>query len=381
MGVPGGDRAIPRYFRAFAAKLIERRHRVVLVTEPRGGAPAEGCGAEIRRWPSDRPVHFRDARFFSKLVRDLRPDCVISNFAASNVMMLVASARGVRCRIDWYHTLSDQIRLDLDGTLRRLNGGLQRIRKRLVYRAATHVISNTRCAERDLQRVFGVPARKTAVLYYAIEDPGFDGRQPRMPFRVICPGRLDVSKGQEEAIRALALLVRRIPEIAMEFLGDGPQKNAYLGLARELGVADRCVFRGAVPPQEVHRAMRSGAVTLVPSRSEAFGLVNIESMASGTPVIASRTGGVSEIVRHADDGLLVPPGNAEAIAQALTRLLLNPSLRERMGAQARRHFLAEFEAGRALEKQGRWLEQLVASRTRGAVAEPCARLERSVEGN
>jgi glycosyltransferase involved in cell wall biosynthesis len=378
MGVPGGDRAIPRYFRALAAKLMERGHRVVLVTEPRNGAPGGGSGQQILHWPSTRPVHFRDARFFSKLLAACQPDCVISNFAASNVMMMVASAHRVPCRIDWYHTLSDQIQLDLGGALQRLNAGVQRARKRLVYRLATHVVSNTRCAERDLQHVFRVPARKTAVLHYAMGDPGMSEADSRARFRVVCPGRLDISKGQEDAIRAIALLKARIPEIEIEFIGDGPRKAAYQELAGELGVSGRCVFRGAVPLPEVHRAMRRAAITLVPSRSEAFGLVNIESMAVGTPVVASRTGGVSEIVRHGEDGLLVTPGNAGSIADALARLLVNPELREQMGKRARLHFLAEFEAGRALEGQGRWLEQAVASRIKGAAA-GCGRLERSVE--
>ncbi len=370
IGTPGGDRAIPRYFHELGGKLAARGHRVVLLTEPRRGEHRDN-GLRIEQWPSKRPVRLRDARFFSELVNRYRPDCVISNFAASNVMMIVAAFHRVPCRIDWYHTLSGQIGLDLSGALRKMNGRLQQARKRLVYRLATHVVANTRCAEADLQCVFGVPAGRTHVLHYAIPDPletaGADGAAERAPFRIVCPGRLDHSKGQAEAIRAAALLLPRFPGIEIHFLGDGPCRDEYMSLARELGVLHRCCFRGAVPLREVLRTMRTSALTLVPSRSEAFGLVNIESMAVGTPVVASRTGGVSEVVRHGQDGLLVPPGDPGAIAAAVETLLAEPLLRERMGAQARRHFLAEFDVRSALESQCRWLEQTVGSRTRGAV--------------
>jgi glycosyltransferase involved in cell wall biosynthesis len=369
IGTPGGDRAIPRYFRALGGKLAERGHGVVLLTEPRA-VERPDSGLEIEHWPSKRPVRLRDARFFSRLVKRYQPDCVISNFAASNIMMTVAWLHRVPCRIDWYHTLSGQIGLDLNGALRRMNGSLQRARKRVVYRFATHVVANTHCAETDLRRVYGVTAEKTHVLNYAIPDP-LGAEEPggqRAPFRVVCPGRLDFSKGQAEAIRALALLDGRVPDIQMEFLGEGPCREVYTRLARELGVADRCLFRGAVPLDEVHRTMRSAAVTLVPSLTEAFGLVNIESMAVGTPVIASRTGGVSEVVRDGEDGLLVPPGDPRAIAKALVTLLSDPALREQMGIRARRHFLAGFDIRAALENQSCWLEQAVASRTTGAIA-------------
>jgi hypothetical protein len=87
--------------------------------------------------------------------------------------------------------------------------------------------------------------------------------------------------------------------------------------------------------------MAAAAVCTAPSRAEAFGLVNVEAQSVGTPVVASRVGGIPEIVRDCVTGYLVPPGDSSALAQAIVRLLKNGEA-EQFGARAREHFRASF---------------------------------------
>lgn len=131
-------------------------------------------------------------------------------------------------------------------------------------------------------------------------------------------------------------------------------------LARDLGVEDRCTFGGAVGHQEVLAAMASSMATVVPSRSEAFGLVNIESLAVGTPVIASGVGGIVEIIRDGVDGFLVPPEAPEALAKKVEMLLSDPELRQTMSTNARERFLTRFERSKIVKQQVEWLESVVA---------------------
>jgi glycosyltransferase involved in cell wall biosynthesis len=109
--------------------------------------------------------------------------------------------------------------------------------------------------------------------------------------------------------------------------------------------------------------MASAVVTVVPSRSEAFGLVNIESMAVGTPVVASKVGGIVEIIRHGVDGFLVPPDNAEALAEKLKVILCNPHVRREMRTSCRQRFLEQFEQRRSVLEQADWHEELANSKT------------------
>lgn len=106
--------------------------------------------------------------------------------------------------------------------------------------------------------------------------------------------------------------------------------------------------------------MATASVCVVPSRSEAFGRVNIEAMAAGTPVVASGVGGIPEIVRDGQDGFLVPPDNPQALADKLRLILSDPALRAAMGQSARQRFLDCFEQQANVARQADWFEALVA---------------------
>ena len=341
---------------------MERGHRVIILVDgQKQVAHDHKANLVVHTWPSHRPVKFRDARFFYKLVRRYRPDCLIANFGAENIMLLVGLSTRVPCRIAWYHTLSAAI--DNDTELPGWKANLQRLRKRFIYRAATHVVANSGAAREDVQRVFRVSERKCHVFYNSLADPleDLDIRQDaKKQNRFICVGRLHPTKGQDVVIRAIALLKQVLPNAYVEFIGDGPCKPFYMQLARELGVEDRCIFVGAVNHHEVFTGMASSIATIVPSRSEAFGLVNIESMAVGTPVIASGVGGIVEIIRDGVDGFLVPPENPGALAEKVEMLLSDPELRQTLGTNARERFLTQFEQSKIVRQQVEWLESIAA---------------------
>jgi glycosyltransferase involved in cell wall biosynthesis len=105
--------------------------------------------------------------------------------------------------------------------------------------------------------------------------------------------------------------------------------------------------------------MAGAVATIVPSRSEAFGLVNIESMALGTPVLGTAVGGMREVVRDGVDGLLVEP-RADAIARGLARLDERPDLARDLGTRARAGFLARFEQTLVVGRQAAFFEALAA---------------------
>lgn len=357
-----GDNPVSRHFLALATELAERGHRVIILVDgQKQVAHNQKTSLSVHTWPSRRPVKFRDAWFFYWLARKYRPDCLIANFGAENIMLLVGLLMRVPCRIAWYHTLSAAI--DNDTELSRWRVNLQRLRKRGVYKAATHLVANSGAAREDVQRVFHVSERKCRVFYNSLADPLEDLGIPQgaeRQNRLICVGRLYPTKGQDVMIRAIALLGRIFTDTSVEFIGDGPCKSFYMQLARDLGVEDKCSFRGAVNHYDVLTAMTSSIATIVPSRSEAFGLVNIESMAVGTPVIASGVGGIVEIIRDGVDGFLVPPDDPGALAEKLKTLLSNAELRRKMGDNAREHFLKDFEQGKIVSQQVEWLESIAA---------------------
>lgn len=365
IGTTLADNPVPRHFVGLAQTLCDRGHRVVVIA-PHRKVELESPEANpaIFTWPSERPTRPRDAMFFQRMLERYRPSCLISNFSAVNLMTILGGCARVPVRLAWYHTVAGQ--LMQDGSVSFWKRQLLTLRKRVVYRAATHVIANSQASALDVQQVYRVPQYKCRVFHNALADPFHEDacREPVVAGRLVCVGRLAPSKGQDVLIRALALIQKKHPLAQIDFVGEGPQAWALQQLAQRLEVADRCNFCGRAPHREVLRRMAGAVVTIVPSRHEAFGLVNIESMAVGTPVIASAVGGIIEIVRDGLDGFLVPPDNVECLAAKLDCVLSNSQLRDKMGERARQRFLERFEIRRAVSEQADWLESLVDSRLR-----------------
>lgn len=145
--------------------------------------------------------------------------------------------------------------------------------------------------------------------------------------------RLYPVKGHRVLLDAFAGLASTHPVARLLIVGDGPERAALEARAHQLGIADRTCFAGF--QEDVATHLRLCNVTVVPSvHPEPFGMVVLESMAAGVPVVASRTGGLAEIFEDGTAGFLVPAGDARALQSAITRILDNPDLRQRMSVQS-----------------------------------------------
>lgn len=159
--------------------------------------------------------------------------------------------------------------------------------------------------------------------------------QPRRePGLLVAVARLAPEKRLQDAIRAFATAARRVPHARFDIYGNGPQRAQLHELATELGVADKVRFLGFTNrPLEV---LASGSATVLTSSYEGWGLVLTEAMAVGTPVVAYDINyGPSEIIRDEVDGLLVPSGDTDRLAEGLVRLLGDQDYAARLGERAR----------------------------------------------
>ncbi len=166
--------------------------------------------------------------------------------------------------------------------------------------------------------------------------PGEPARAQRPPLRdppqVAYAGRLVREKGVAVLLHALS----RVPGAGLVIIGDGPDRERLQRLTGELGLTDRVTFTGQLVPAEAEQRLASAWVQVVPSVwAEPFGLVAVEAARRGTAAVVSRTGGLVEIVEHEQTGLHVPPGDADALATALRRLLADRALAEELGRAAR----------------------------------------------
>ncbi|MCA0995290.1 glycosyltransferase [Alloyangia pacifica] len=156
-------------------------------------------------------------------------------------------------------------------------------------------------------------------------------------------GRLAGVKGVPVLLRALADLVPRHPDLRLRLIGDGPERAALERKAAELGLEGRVEFLGYRSQAEVAEALSAADIFVLPSFAEGVPVVLMEAMAAQLPVVTTRIAGVPELVEHGASGLLVPPGEAGALAAALDSLLSDPDAHRRMGAAGRAKVVAEFD--------------------------------------
>ena len=334
------DLPIQRHFAALSRELVNLGYPVALIVYgPVDKALEVDPRLSVLNWPSLRPTRVADMLFFDRLVRRLRPCCLISNFGARAIMMIIGGLRHVPVRMHWHHTLSSQIENDWRDSHLKLS--LLKLRARIPFSFVTHAIANSNAARKDVINTFGVPVQKCQVFWNSLEDPLSQPALPPTPTagspvsrRFVCVGRFASSKGQDVLLKAMAQVVPCHPAATVEFIGDGSTRVACEEMARKLGFGERCRFAGILPHPDVLSRMAGAWAVVVPSRNEAFGLVNIESMSVGVPVIGSNTGGIAEIVRDRVDGFLFPPGDHDTLAARMIELLENEAIRTQMAANA-----------------------------------------------
>lgn len=182
---------------------------------------------------------------------------------------------------------------------------------------------------------------------------------PRGPdFNILFIGRLVPQKGVDVLLRALAL-PEAGPDWRLDILGDGPERAALEGLCRQLGLEGRVRWHGNQPFESIARALAAAHVLATPSiigpggRTEGIPTVLMEALALHRPVIASQVSGIPELVVHGRTGLLVPPGDAAALAGALRAIALDPPRAAAMAEAGRKLVEQEFDlrvnAGRQLQ--------------------------------
>lgn len=205
----------------------------------------------------------------------------------------------------------------------------------LGFRLADRITAPSSFTANTLATEYDVPRHRTRVVPNGVDTeqytPGDTDTEPPV---VLAVGRLTAQKGFGYLIDATAALAdsRRF---RVEIVGTGPKRGQLEARAAELGVEDRISFAGYLSDDALRDRYQRAAVTVCPSVYEPFGLTALESMAAGTPVVAFDMGGIPEFVDHDEQGLLVPPGDVPAIADALDHLLSGSEHRARLESGAR----------------------------------------------
>jgi phosphatidylinositol alpha-1,6-mannosyltransferase len=198
---------------------------------------------------------------------------------------------------------------------------------------------------------------KAHVLFGAAEvTVATQSQAARSPPTVLFVGRLAARKGVDDLLHAFATVRVRFPEARLSVVGDGPEMRDLIKLAGRLGISDYVSFKGTLVGRALEQEYEGSTVFVLPSKdvasdtaNEGLGLALIEASMHSNALIGTDYGGIPEIVRQGENGLLVPPADPDALAQAITTILADPDLARSMGQSALRIATERFSWDRATD--------------------------------
>jgi glycosyltransferase involved in cell wall biosynthesis len=287
------------------------------------------------RW-SDLPLIVRNLR---QLIRRERIDVLHLHMVRATVAGGIASVPRTRAKV----LVSKHYRYSM------LSSAFARLADGFFTNRSDAAAAVSGSVESDLL-AHGMPASHARVIHNGIDLEMFDRRaaehEPgptldRSGPLIACFGSLHRLKGHEYLLRTMPEIVRGHPAAVLLLVGDGPERARLEQLSHALGVPGAVKFLGF--QANVPSIMKQIDICVHPSVDEAFGLVLLEAMAAGKPVVATRAGGIGEIVADGATGLLVPPRDPGAIAAAVSGLLGDAELRASMGTRGRARVEERFD--------------------------------------
>jgi len=249
--------------------------------------------------------------------------------------------------------------------------------ERRLLQSGPLLLANSKAIIDELQREYGVdiPTDRYRLVHHGIPDQ-FHHVRPRPStggVEVLFVGRLESRKGADVLFSSLPRLCEQFPEARFRIIGEDvkeePGKATPLEKFRAehdpLVQSGRVILAGRVSHEQLLEAYASCDVFVAPSRFESFGLIVLEAMMFGKPVVSSKVGGIAEVCHDGVEGILTLPGETAAFSAAVGRLLSSPDLRHKMGTAARKRYLSSFTLEHMVSGLVKVYEELLVSKQRG----------------
>jgi glycosyltransferase involved in cell wall biosynthesis/GT2 family glycosyltransferase len=249
--------------------------------------------------------------------------------------------------------------------------------ERRLLQSGPLLLANSKAIIEELERAYAltIPPERYRLVHHGIPDQSHHAR-PRASaggVEVLFVGRLESRKGADVLLACIPQLCEQFPELRFRLVGEDvreqPGQATPLELFRvqhdALVRSGRVVLTGRVSDEELLQSYASCDIFVAPSRFESFGLIVLEAMMFGKPVVSCNVGGIAEVCQDGVEGILAPPGDSAALAAGLARLAANSELRQKMGAAARKRYLAGFTLEHMISGLVKVYDELLLTKQRG----------------
>lgn len=269
-----------------------------------------------------------------KLFRQVKPDIVHAACIEANFHCLLASGLArTGCRV-----VAEEVGTLTNGAGEPTRGWKAQKIGRLIWRNADNILAISQAVKRDIIRFEAADESKITVIPYYVDFNRFhfvpDEKRQKKEFVVGCVGRLSPEKGQRVLLSAFKLVLQRNENVRLWLIGDGADRGFLETMVQELGIGEPVEFWGM--RSDIPELLAQMDLLVQPSHYEGLGISIQEAMATGVPVVASQIGGIPELIEQGKTGVMIPVGNAQALAVEITKMIdLDPAERKRIVRRAR----------------------------------------------
>jgi len=174
---------------------------------------------------------------------------------------------------------------------------------------------------------------------------------------MVSVSNLIITKGLDYNLKAVAALRTKFHNLQYHIVGSGPEQQNLIDLAEELGIREQVSFLGTLSHEDVFEEMTKCQIFSLPSWNEGFGVVYIEAMIQGKPVIGCKGEGIEDVIQHGINGMLVSPKDVDSLVEAIDFLISHPNEANHMGQRARETVIKDYTWGKIVQKLIKIYEQ------------------------
>ncbi len=314
---------IPDYFKYLGERFNKNNFSVIFVFD--GSVeefPPRQKNVKYFSYPNRRPTKLKDFIFIYKIIKQEKPILCISNFGSTNIVAIASLLLRVSNRINYLHTSPYQLLIDSKKNI--ITKWILRQRKSLILKTNTHVITNSNKMSQLITHFFKLKKINISVMPYLLKDDNRPKKKFKEREKKICiVGRLAPSKGHKELLYSFANCRDIHKNIDLLIVGDGPEEKNLKNLSRLLKIDKHIKFMGSVPNKDVGKIFSKCLASISASKSEAFGIVNIESLKEGTPILSTDTEGSRDILQEGKNGLIINLKEKNDFSEKLSEIIDN----------------------------------------------------------
>ena len=325
------------------------------------------AGIEVHTLGLSKKTDITAAIRLHSLLKTIRPDILHTYLIHGNVLgRIVGRLAGVPTIIGSELTIGQA-------------GRIGRLATKLTNPLTDAVEVNSETGGKSVSIDLGVPKSKIEVVLPGLDLEAFGGSDQRSQVRseigveddehlVLYVGRLRTVKGVEYGIRAFATALEQHAKMKLALAGEGDQRSNLESLCNELGIQNNVKFLG--PRKDLSDVISASDSVIMPSLTEGFPRVAIEAMASSKPVIATRVGGTPEAIINDQSGILVPPKDIKAMAEAIVNVATDSGLATRLGIAARNRAEQHYSASKYVSRLDEMYTRLAGLPKHGSISAP-----------